>query len=70
MMFFYNTSYHFTIMTTPFELLFGIKSRTPSFPFQDVQKLHYGESFAAERLQIWKQARLIAQQDGRQGGGL
>ena len=49
-------------MTTPFELLFGMKARTPSFPSQDVQHLHYGESFAAERLQILKQARLIAQQ--------
>ena len=62
MMFSYNTSYHSTIMTTPFELLFGMKARTPSFPSQDVQHLHYGESFAAERLQILKQARLIAQQ--------
>ena len=49
-------------MTTPFELLFGMKAQTPSFPSQDVQHLHYGESFAAERLQILKQARLIAQQ--------
>ena len=62
MMFSYNTSYHSTIMTTPFELLFGMKARTPSFPSQDVQRLHYGESYAAERLQILKQARLIAQQ--------
>ena len=62
MMFSYNTSYHSTIMTTPFELLFGMKARTPSFLSQDVQHLHYGESFAAERLQILMQARLIAQQ--------
>ena len=62
MMFSYNTSYHSTIMTTPFELLFGMKARTPSFPSQDVQHLHYGESFAAERLQILQQARLIAKQ--------
>ena len=50
------------MMTTPFELLFGIKARTPSFPSQDVQHLHYGESFAAEQLQILQQAQLIVQQ--------
>ena len=49
-------------MTTQFELLFGLKPWTLSFPSQDVQHLHFGESFAAERLQILKQARLIAQQ--------
>ena len=39
-----------------------MKACTPSFPSQDVQRLHYGESFAAERLQILQQSRLIAQQ--------
>ncbi len=28
----YNTSYHSTIQTTPFELLYGMKPRTPSIP--------------------------------------
>ncbi len=28
----YNTSYHSTIVTTPFELLFGENARLPSFP--------------------------------------
>ena len=55
-------------MTTPFELLFGMKARTPSFPSQDVQHLHYGESFAAERLQILQQARQIAQQHTAEKG--
>ena len=60
LMFSYNTSYHSTIMSTPFELLYGMKARTPSFPNQDLQQLHYGESFASERLQILQKARQIA----------
>jgi hypothetical protein len=44
----YNTSYHSTIATTPFELLFGEKARLPSFPNEDIQKIHYGETYAAE----------------------
>jgi hypothetical protein len=48
----YNTSYHSTIATTPFELLFGEKPWMPSFPNPDVQRLHYGESMAAERYQL------------------
>ena len=63
LMFSYNTSYHSTIMTTPFELLFGVKPRIPSFPHQDVQRIHYGESFASERLQELQKARLIAHQN-------
>jgi len=39
----YNTSYHSTIATTPFELLFGNKPRLPSFPNPDIQRLHYGD---------------------------
>ena len=56
----YNTSYHSTIATTPFELLFGVKARLPSFPNPDIQKVHYGESFAAERLNILRKARELA----------
>jgi len=44
----YNTSYHSTIATTPFKLLFGEKARIPSFPNEDIQKVHYGETSAAE----------------------
>ena len=47
-------------MTTPFELLHGVKARFPSFPNPDIQNLHYGESFASERLQILKHARQLA----------
>ena len=63
LMFSYNTSYHSTIMTTPFELLFGMKPRIPSLPHQDVQRVHYGESFASERLLELQKARQIAQQN-------
>jgi hypothetical protein len=44
----YNTSYHSTIATTPFELLFGEKARLPSFPNEDIQQIQYGEPSAAE----------------------
>ena len=60
LMFAYNTSYHSTIMSTPFELLYGMKPRLPSFPNQNIQQLHYGESFASQRLQILQKARSIA----------
>jgi transposase InsO family protein len=60
--FFYNTSYHSTIAPTPFELLYGIKPRTPSIWGQDIQRKFYGESFAAERLQILQKARQIAKE--------
>ena len=65
----YNTSYHSTIATTPFELLYGMKARTPSLPGQDVQRKFYGESFASERLQILQKAREIAKEhmDAKQG---
>ena len=46
LMFSYNTSYHSTIATTPFELLYGMKARTPTFPASDVERKFYGESFA------------------------
>ena len=56
----YNTSYHSTIATTPFELLFGEKPRLPSFPNPDIQRLHYGESSSAERYQLLQKIRFIA----------
>jgi hypothetical protein len=58
----YNTSYHSTIATTPFELLFGVKPRLPSLPAPEIERHHYGESFAAERLQMLHQARKLARQ--------
>jgi hypothetical protein len=58
----YNTSYHSTIATTPFELLFGVKPRLPSLPAPEIKRYHYGESFAFERLQMLHQARKQARQ--------
>ena len=68
MMFSYNTSYHSTIMTTPFELLYGMKPRTPSFPHPDIERVHYGESFVSQRLQILQAARKIAFQHATDNG--
>ena len=56
----YNTSYHSTIATTPFELLFGTKPRLPSFPNPDIQRVHYGESTSAERYQLLQKIRFLA----------
>ncbi len=48
----YNTSYHSTIATTPFELLFGEKARLPSFPDEDIQQIHYRETSAADHFNL------------------
>ncbi len=60
----YNTSYHSTIATTPFELLFGVRPRLPSLPAPEIQQHHYGESFSAERLHARQMARKNAEQQG------
>jgi hypothetical protein len=64
----YNTSYHSTIATFPFELLFGVRPRLPSLPAPEIQCQHYGESFPAERLQLLQHARQIARQHAEQQG--
>ncbi len=56
----FNTSYHSTIATTPFELLFGIRPRLPSPPAPEIQHQHYGESFPTELLQLLQHARQLA----------
>jgi hypothetical protein len=38
----YNNSYHSTIATTPFKLLFGEKPRMPSFPNPEILESSYG----------------------------
>jgi hypothetical protein len=64
----YNTSYHSTISTTPFELLFGEKARLPSFPNEDIQQLHYGETSAAERFNFLQKLRAKAHQSATEHG--
>ncbi len=64
----YNTSYHSTIATTPFELLFGVRPRLPSLPAPEIQRAQYGESFPAERLQLLQHARLVAHQHAEAQG--
>lgn len=58
----YNTSYHSTIATTPYELPYGIKPRAPSISGQDIQRKLHGQSFAVEQLQILQKARQIAKE--------
>jgi len=53
----YNTSYHSTIATMRFELLFGEKAQLPSFPNEDIQQIHYGETLAAERFNFLQKLR-------------
>ncbi len=60
LVFSYNSSYHSTIATMPFKLLFGEKARLPSFPNEDIQKVHYGETSAAERFNLLQKLRKLA----------
>ncbi len=64
----YNTSYYSTIATTPFELLFGVRPRLPSLPAPDIQQVHYGKSFPAERLQMLQHACQVTRQHAEQQG--
>jgi hypothetical protein len=64
----HNTSYHSTIAMTPFELLFREKARLPSFPNEDIQKIHYGETTAAERFNLLQKLRKIANENASSNG--
>jgi hypothetical protein len=64
----YNTSYHSTIATTPFELLFGVCPILPSLPAPEIQRQHYGESFPAEHLELLQHARQVAPKNAEQQG--
>jgi hypothetical protein len=46
----------------PFELLFGKKARLPSFPNEDIQQIHYGETSAAERFNFLQKLQAKAHQ--------
>ncbi len=56
----YNMSYHSTITTTLFKLLFWEKPRLPSFPNPDIQRLNYGKSTSAERYQLLQKICFLA----------
>ena len=60
--------YHSTIATTPFELLFGVKPRLPSFPNPDIEHVHYGEDLASACLNILRKARILAHQHAQRTG--
>ncbi len=64
----YNTSYHSTIATAPFKLLFGEKARLPSFPNEDIQQIHYGETSAAERFNLLQKLRAKGHQSATEQG--
>jgi hypothetical protein len=64
----YNTSYHSTIATTPFEPLFREKARLPSFPNEDIQQIHYGETSAEERFNLLQKLRVKAHQNAIEQG--
>ena len=66
-MFAYNTSYQSTKMFTPFELLYGMKPKLPLFSGQDIQRLHYGESFASQ-ICILQKARAVTHEHAQQKG--
>jgi hypothetical protein len=53
---------------TPFKLLFREKARLPSFPNEDIQKIHYGETTAAERFNLLQKLRKIAHENASSNG--
>jgi len=64
----YNTSYHSTIATMPFEPLFREKAQLPSFPNEDIQKIHYGETSVAERFNLLQKLQKIAHENPTTNG--
>ncbi len=56
------------IPTTPFELLFGEKARLPSFPNEDIQQIHYGETSLAERFNLLQKLRAKVHQNATEQG--
>jgi hypothetical protein len=64
----YNTSYHSTITTTLFKLLFGEKAWLLSFPKEDIQKVHYDETPVSERFNLLQRLRKIAHENATENG--
>jgi hypothetical protein len=56
------------IATNPFELLFGEKAWLPSFPNEDIQKIHYGKTSAAEHFNLRQKLRKIAHENAASNG--
>jgi hypothetical protein len=48
LMFCFNTSYHRTIDTSPFELTYRMKPRLPTFSTPELTRLNYDKGFIAE----------------------
>ena len=59
-MFSYNTSFHRSILNTPFFLTNGQEPRLPSFPTPDLRRKLYGESTSTELHQSMLYARDLA----------
>ncbi len=68
LMFCYNTSYHTTKKSTPFELTYGMKPRLPSLPIPELQRINNREGFVSERLQILRKPREVALADSFKAG--
>jgi hypothetical protein len=49
LMFCYNTLYHKTIKTSPYELTYRMKPRLPSLPIPELIRISYSEGFVPER---------------------
>ena len=59
-MFSYNTSFHKSILNTPYFVTYGQEPRTPNLPAPDLRWKFYGESSSTELHQALLYARDIA----------
>ena len=63
LMFVYNTSFHRSIKSSPFFLMFGMEPRHPSLPTLDVRQKFYGESSSDELMLSLLTARDVARRN-------